>query len=113
MTTPIHRLIILNAICLSAIGCATRAPTKFELDRRAGLVPEAENVTNVKEAHNLRAQPSTNKVPGSPHRIGPRIEKIWVYDQELTPSAWMQGTYVFLEVEPGQWLNPDNVGEVQ
>lgn len=94
---------VLAFITVLMTGCATRAPTKFELDRRAGLVPEADGQRTVVEAQDLRPLPTSAKVPAMPYRTSPRVEKIWVYDQELGPNAWMQGTYVFLEVEPGRW----------
>lgn len=84
-------------------GCVTRAPTKFELDRRAGLVPEVEAEKKAREAQGVRTLPAISKGAQSPRRVEPRIEKIWVYDQELSAHAWMQGTYVFLEVEPSRW----------
>lgn len=93
------------------LGCATRAPTKFELDRRAGLMPESEASQKALESPLLTALATVKKIPHSPHRVGPRIEKIWVYDQELGSSAWMQGTFVFLEVEPGRWAT-EEPGEV-
>lgn len=105
--TP-HSLLLFCLAELLGAGCATRAPTKFELDRRAGLVPEIESQRKIKDAQEVRALPPTSKGAQSPRRIEPRIEKIWVYDQELTSRAWMQGTYVFLEVEPSRWSTEEN-----
>ncbi len=40
----------------------------------------------------------------APARTKPWIEKVWVHDQEIDGGYWLQGTWVFLEVEPGRWL---------
>jgi hypothetical protein len=94
---------ILALVTILVAGCATRAPTKFELDRRAGLIPEADGQKKIAEARDVRSLATSTKDPAMPHRTSPRVEKIWVYDQELGPNTWMQGTFIFLEVEPGRW----------
>ena len=85
-------------------GCATRAPSDYELDRRAGLLPTAEVERLKREANDVRQVAGASKVVREPPRSKPRLERIWVYDQELDGGYWLQGTYVFLEVEPGRWL---------
>ena len=100
-----HKFLAFIAVLMA--GCATRAPTKFELDRRAGLVPEEEGQKKIAEARDVRPIATAAKVLAMPHRTSPRVEKIWVYDHELSPTVWIQGTYVFLEVEPGRWSTPE------
>jgi hypothetical protein len=84
-------------------GCATRAPSDYELDRRAGLVPSVDVEKKI-AATDLRSLPKNSKDPKHPMRRAPRLEKVWVYDQELEGGFWMQGTFVYLEVAPGEWL---------
>ena len=84
-------------------GCATRAPTDYELDRRAGLVPTVEVERLSREADLLRHVEGSPKPALEPPRTKPRLERVWVYDQELDGGYWLQGTYLYLEVEPGRW----------
>jgi hypothetical protein len=86
---------------LFSTACATRAPTQYELDRRAGLSP-SEEVSSLEET-DLRKLALTQKDPKHPIRRPAQLEKVWVYDQELDGGYWMQGTFVYLEVSPGEW----------
>jgi hypothetical protein len=92
---------LLVTVCaLASVSCATRAPSTFELDKQAGLAPSLDVEGAKREAKELkreerRAEPLV--------RTRPRIEKIWVYGQELSPTVYLQGTYLFLEVSPGEW----------
>lgn len=85
---------------LVSTGCATRAPSDYELDRRAGLTPSDESEAPQMD---LTLLPHHQKDPKLPFRTPPRLEKIWVYDQELEGGSWLQGTFVYLEVSPGGW----------
>jgi hypothetical protein len=83
-------------------SCATRAPSDYELDRRAGLVPSVDVDKGL--SSELRPLAKNMKDPKHPHRRAPRLEKVWVYDQELDGGYWMQGTFVYMEAAPGEWL---------
>lgn len=91
-------------LLVTMAGCASRAPSDYELDRRAGLVPSVEVERVAREAGSIRQAPGAAKAAREPARSSPRLERIWVYDQELDGGYWLQGTYVYLEVEPGRWL---------
>lgn len=86
-----------------ASACATRAPSEYELDRRAGLVPAIEVERLSREAADLQKVPGSAKFPQVPPRTKPRLERVWVYDQELDGGYWLQGTYIYFELEPGRW----------
>ncbi len=98
--------ILVSVLALTSISCATRAPSTFELDRKAGLTPSLDTEGAKKEAKELKKtdEKKAKEKPEQPWRTHPRIEKIWVYGQELSPSVYMQGTHVFLEVNPGEWI---------
>lgn len=112
---------ILAAAFLTTVSCATRAPSSFELDKKAGLSPSLDAEDTKKEAKELRktdekksdVKEKKNKVndEDKPRRTFPRIEKIWVYGRELSPAAYMQGTHIFLEVTPSTWTSEE--GAVQ
>jgi hypothetical protein len=92
-----------------AFSCASRAPTQYELDKRAGLLSVAES----KEETNQKIVPSSAnaakldpKKPEIPRRASPWFERLWVYDQETKGGYWLQGTFVFVEIEPGRWIKP-------
>lgn len=91
------------------VSCASRAPTQYELDKRAGLLSVAE----AKEETNQKIVPSNGNVakldpkkPEIPRRASPWFERLWVYDQETKGGYWLQGTFVFVEIEPGRWIKP-------
>ena len=103
--------VILSALALYNLSaCATRAPSDYELDRRAGLVPTVEVERLRRDAEDIRQVNGDGKAAHQPPRSQPRLERIWVYDQELDGGYWLQGTYVFLEVEPGRWLEETQAG---
>lgn len=96
-------------------SCLKRAPTSYELDKRAGMgTPPAEPVheRGGKKAQRRSAafeeplQTSSTIAPASrmPARIEPVIRKVWVSDQQLPDGSWLQGTWLFMEVQPARWL---------
>ena len=92
-------------------SCITRAPSDYELDRRAGLTPSVEVPLNVKELSKLEKIHKTDTSGGAPMRTSPWIEKVWVYDQSLGKDFWMKGTYIYMEVEATSWSVGSNGGE--
>lgn len=90
-------------------GCITRAPTTYELDRRAGFTPPGEPVL-ADDLAKMRTNSNIPRAPMIPVRIPPVIEKVWVADSTLADGAKMQGTWMFLEVEPGRWLDEVDPG---
>ena len=58
-----------------------------------------------KEMYELKGQ---NKVATEPIRTDPRIEKVWIYNQEINDGTYLQGTYVFFQVDNGYWLSPSD-----
>ena len=106
-------------------GCVSRAPTDCELDRRSGLYPSS--FCDKDAAADPRDQPallsassgsaSSGSALGSsasgglsdakpatfPIREQPVVAKIWVRDQVLDGGNWMQGTWLFVEVQPSRW----------
>ena len=80
-------------------ACVSRAPTQCELDRRSGLYP---NSYCEGESHPLPGV-SRDLEPDVPARTPAVIKKVWVSDQMIEGGHWMQGTWVYLEVEPSRW----------
>ncbi|MBP9706502.1 MAG: hypothetical protein KBD78_02600 [Oligoflexales bacterium] len=101
------KLLIFSLLLTS---CITRAPSEYELDRRAGLTPSVEVPINEKEILKLEKSHKTT-IAGAPVRTSPWIEKVWVYDQSLGKDFWMKGTYIYMEVEPTSWSVGSNGGE--
>jgi hypothetical protein len=87
-------------------GCMVRAPTTYELDRRAGLL--ADRKTDVLEQ--VRTSSAVPRAPMEPVKLPPLIEKVWVSDLPLGPDARLQGTWMYLEVERGRWLDEVDPG---
>lgn len=107
-----HFKFVFCVVCLLTSGvltsCVTRAPSKYELDMQAGRFPKhkgqklekkiTENIEQIKKIN-------TNQKPSNePVLLVPRIEKVWVYDQELNDILYFQGTYVYLRIDNGRWL---------
>lgn len=99
------RVIFSAAPLYLLLACATRAPSEYELDRRAGLLPTVEVERLRREAEDLKLSPDEPKTAREPQRARPRLERLWVYDQELDGASWLQGTYVYIELEPSRWLD--------
>lgn len=99
-----EKLLILVSLLGLTTGCLTRAPTSHELDKRAGLRPPNESA--VKEVlSDIDTNSSLKKSSYMPARVGPVIQKVWVTDQHLPDGSLLQGTWLFLEVEPGKWYD--------
>lgn len=88
------------------ISCVTRAPSNYELDRRAGRLPKKADKTSQSIAKEIHAIKGQDKVPIDPIHINPHIEKIWIYNQEINDGTYLQGTYVFFQIDNGYWFNP-------
>jgi len=100
------RLLVAMLAASSLSGCLFRAPTTHELDRRAGLL--ADRKTDVlQQVHTSSAVP---RAPMEPVKLPPLIEKVWVSDLPLGPDARLQGTWMYLEVERGRWLDEVDPG---
>lgn len=93
-------------VMASATACITRAPTTYELDRRAGLLADAKD-DPLPSIHTSSAVP---RAPRMPVQIPPLIEKVWVSDLPIGEGARLQGTWIFLEVERGRWLDEVDPG---
>lgn len=102
---------ILSCMLMSAfcVSCITRAPSNYELDRRAGLPPsnlsKISHKEIVKEIHGTKGQ---DKQSIGLKRAEPRIEKVWIYSQELNDGTYLQGTFMFMQIDNGYWVNTEN-----
>lgn len=94
--------------CSFLTSCVTRAPSKYELDKEAGRWPtqlgkksEKQLTQNIEQIKKI----SENSKPSNePILLEPRVEKVWIYDQELSDLLYFQGTYVYLRIDNGRWL---------
>lgn len=103
---------IINSIFIVLLltGCISRAPTSYELDKRSGFSnPGASSPSPENALQGVRFSSQVEKAPQQPIRVAPLIEKIWVYDQQLGP-AWLQGSWMFIEVQPAQWFDAIDPG---
>jgi hypothetical protein len=91
-------------------GCISRAPTQYELDRRGGFANPSLPASKPEDAlQGARFSSQIEKMPMQPVRVAPLVEKIWVFDQQLGP-AWLQGSWMFIEVQPAQWFDAIDPG---
>jgi hypothetical protein len=110
MKTKLSSFLILGSVPFLGVACVSRAPTECELDRRSGLYPSSYCDKDVAATPRERpalvggAAATANTVPASlPIREQPVVAKVWVRDQILDGGHWMQGTWLFIEVEPSRW----------
>ena len=93
---------------IALTSCQTMAPSNYELNRRSGLSVTADTEDNEDARKGELAKIRTGRLPSKnplmPARVAPVIEKIWVYDQIVNEGEWMQGTWIFIEVEKAKWL---------
>lgn len=100
---------VLGLAVLSLVGaCVSRAPTKCELDKRAGLYPSSfcEGVQAALEAPPAIRQGDAlgDDASDIPVRSVPLVKKVWMHDQILQGGHWMKGSWLYIEVEPSQWV---------
>lgn len=90
-------------------SCLTRAPTTYELDRRAGMLPP--NQIQVQDDL-AKMQTSSNvaRQAQMPARLSPLVEKIWVNSQILPDGSKLDGTWMWIEVEKSKWLDENDPG---
>ncbi len=99
--------------CGALVSCVSRAPTECELDKRSGLYPTSfcENVSDSKAAQGsteksaaLNSNAGLIKASIIPMRSQPIVKRVWMTDQILAGGHWMQGTWIYVEIEPSEWL---------
>jgi hypothetical protein len=100
-------------VFLSCLGaCATRAPSTHELERRGGLSGgKSDEKTYEADLGRIAAEKAQAKETGAPVRLAPLIARVWVHDQTVDEGHWLQGTWMFVEVEGSKWVKaPDASG---
>jgi len=99
--------VVLISSSFLTVSCITRAPSNYELDRQAGRLPkQGLRSYETPEIQNVYQIKGENKVTTEPLRIEPRTEKVWVYDQETEGGYFLQGTYLYFQVDSGHWISP-------
>lgn len=103
-------------LMLTLVGCATTTPTNYELNRRSGLGVDQdredfdEDEAVAKEVSYIRTGTARGRVSKMPARVPAVIAKVWVYEQIINKDQWLQGTWLFLEVEKERWLPQVDTG---
>jgi hypothetical protein len=103
------KIVWTSLLCVLATGCMHRAPTTYELDRRAGFTPPPQAAAK-DDLDKLRTSSVVPRSPRVPVKVPPLIEKVWVSDQVLADGAVLQGTWLYLEIVGGRWLNEVDPG---
>lgn len=100
-------LFVLSILFLT--GCAiTRADSGYELNRRVGLPIPGEDDEPLKK-DKLGSASNFAKTPYMPARLPPVVERVWLFDRKIG-NYWQQGTWIWVEVAPGRWLNETDPG---
>jgi hypothetical protein len=93
---------------LMSAGCVSRAPTDCELDKRSGMYPSSfcdkeEAKDGPRPSGISTSRFATDTKPALPIREEAKIARIWVSDQKIDGGHWMQGTWIFVEIEGSRW----------
>lgn len=81
----------------------TRAPSKNELDNKSGVLSFYSEKEKSDQIYDVVGMTKESK---NPTQTKPKIVKLWVYDQEINSGTYLQGTYLFLQIDKGHWVNP-------
>lgn len=103
-----HAILILF-IVPALTSCLTRAPTTYELDRRAGLLPPNE-VQLKSDISMMKTNSNMTRKTEMPERLPPLVEKVWVTAQLLPDGSKLDGTWMWIEVERSRWLDEKDPG---
>ena len=109
MNTRVLAMVLLVLGTIGA-GCLGRAPTTYELDRRAGFKVPVDDAAPDKTLTQLDTSSAVAPAPRVPVKLPSVIEKVWVSDLGLSEDARLQGTWMFVEVERGRWLDEVDPG---
>lgn len=109
MQRKISRYFVICFSLSALIGCVSRAPSDCELDKRSGLYPSSfcENTSNSDDKVEKNKSVSNIRPSSIPVRSEPLIKRVWVNDQILEGGHWMQGTWIYIEVEPSKWVGSE------
>lgn len=102
------RLAFFIFILCGLTSCMTRAPSDYELDRQAGRIPK-KDLSKKEKSEEIYKVVGLNKDAKEPIHTNPRVEKVWVYDQETDSGSYLQGTYLYFQIDGGRWLNPGDL----
>lgn len=93
-------------LSLGCISCITRAPSTYQLDKQAGIDPQNEDAQSDVKLADIFPIRGLLKEEKEPIRIAPSVEKVWIYDQENEDGSFLQGTYLYFQIDNGRWVNP-------
>lgn len=112
-------VVVSLVVLVGVSGCAKHAPTSYELDVRAGR-PVPPQDWRDKHYRGRRSQKPPRGQAGAmqswssnstlapatsmPARVDPVVKRVWVADRLLPDGSWLQGTWMYVEVEPARWL---------
>ncbi len=103
------KVIVFLLLSMSVTSCLTRAPTTYELDRRAGMLPP--NQIQVKDdLTKMQTNSNIAKKTEMPERLPPLVEKIWVTSQILPDGSKLDGTWMWIEADHARWLDEKDPG---
>jgi hypothetical protein len=101
-------ILIFSALCS---GCLSRAPTKYELDKRGVTEPSGGEESGVDD--NLRSLTTNSHIARkthTPQRLPPLIEKAWVEPKMFEDGTKAEGYWIWFEVDQGHWMDEEETG---
>lgn len=106
------KTLFLTIVTLIATGCLTRAPTNYEMDRRAGLTPPIRDPKlGDNELSQLTLSKNAQGGPRLPQEYEKRLEKTWLFERSVGGGT-LQGSWFWMEVSANN-CNCDAVYDVK
>lgn len=99
--------VLLLLTIFSMTACITDAQSTHELSKRAGDSTSLE-LTNYDYRNADIKLENTSKKDVDLYITSPKVAKVWMFDHKINGNQWMQGTWIHLKVEEGDWKINDS-----
>ena len=105
------KLVLLKlAVIFLICGCQTNAESDYELNQRSGLSVGVDKETNNQDLSDrigsasikIKNEESAGKY--APSLNAPKVHRVWVNSQQIDDTTWLEGTWIYLQIEKAQWV---------
>lgn len=110
----LKNVLLFFVLSCATTSCMTRAPSDYQLDMKAGLIPPNRQKDEQKLKDNLSVlKAGRNPIPNddkAPIYTPPLIEEVYVYPQKLSDDSFLAGTWMWIVVDKGDWYTSQDTG---
>lgn len=111
------KILAFTFLLISTASCQTTADSNYELNRRSGLSigkdlgDKSYNTKPDDEIEKVETTSISSSDQMSPTLKAPVVKKVWVKSQQISETSWLQGTWLYLQVEKAKWVSPKKKGK--